>query len=190
MKLTRLVLPLTLALLASTAFAQAPSVPAPWDLSASVEKLARQAASIVPLLDALSPEEWVRKGASPTYVLQWQNTRAQLGYLADSAHKLERQPEKLPAALDTLFRLLNVETNVRSLAEGARAYDRPSAGDALLAAVGETSTDRDSLQQYILDLAGQREQEFSVIDREAQRCRTTVNRLPVPAVKSRPATAK
>ena len=43
------------------------------------------------------------------------------------------------------------------------------------------------LRQYIADLAGQKEQELSVLDKEAQRCRIEVTR---PAAPVKPAPAK
>ena len=93
----------------------------------------------------------------------------------------ERQPEKLSAALDTYFRLQGLERELTSLADGVRKYQNPAVGDLLLAVMGENTANREGLRQYIGDLAVQREQEFAVADREAQRCRATINRQPAPA---------
>jgi hypothetical protein len=44
-------------------------------------------------------------------------------------------------------------------------------GDLLVGVLGENSTNRDRLRQYITDLAANKEQEFQIADKEAQRCR-------------------
>jgi hypothetical protein len=160
----------------------APSVPASWDVSKSVSELAAQVAQLKPLLARLTPQDWVEKGAPAAYVAQWQSARQELDYLDQTARALERQPEKLTAALDLYFRLQGVEWRLESLSEGARRYQNAAAGDQLAAAVGEDATKRDQLRLYITDLAAQNEQEFAVVEREAQRCREVQNQLtPRPA---------
>lgn len=159
----------------------APSVPAPWDVSRSVRELAAQVAQLKPVLAQLNPQDWVDKGAPQAYVAQWQGARQELEYLDQTARLLEQQPEKLTAALEVYFRLQGVEWRLESLSEGARKYQSPAAGDQLAAAVGEHATKRDQLRQFITDLATQNEQEFSVVEREAQRCREDQNKLAPPA---------
>jgi hypothetical protein len=46
----------------------------------------------------------------------------------------------------------------------------------LIGVAAENSANRDKLRQYITDLAATKEQEFEVADREAQRCRGTLNK--------------
>jgi hypothetical protein len=165
----------------------APSVPASWDVSKSVGELAAQVAQLKPLLAQLTPQDWVDKGASTAYVAQWQGARQELDYLDQTARVLEKQPEKLSAALDVYFRLQGVEWRLQSLSEGARKYQGAAAGDQLAQAVGADATKRDQLRQYITDLATQNEQEFAVVEREAQRCREDKNTprpAPAPAKKS------
>jgi len=173
----------------------APSVPAPWDVSKSVGELAAQVAQLKPVLAQLNPQEWVDQGASMAYVAQWKGAQQELDYLDQTARTLEKQPEKLTAALDVYFRLQAVEWRLESLSEGARKYQNPAAGDQLAAAVGEHATKRDQLRQYITDLASQNEQEFAVVEREAQRCREDQNRqqvrpAPAPAPAKRNTKAK
>jgi len=173
----------------------APSVPAPWDVSKSVGELAAQVAQLKPVLAQLNPQEWVDQGASMAYVAQWKGAQQELDYLDQTARTLEKQPEKLTAALDVYFRLQAVEWRLETLSEGARKYQNPAAGDQLAAAVGEHATKRDQLRQYITDLASQNEQEFAVVEREAQRCREDQNRqqvrpAPAPAPAKRNTKAK
>ncbi len=166
----------------------APSVPASWDVSKSVGELAAQVAKLKPVLAQLTPQDWVAsKGAPEAYVAQWQGAQQELDYLAQSAGALEKQPEKLTAALDLYFRLQTVEWRLQSLSEGAHKYQSPEAGDQIAEAVGADATKRDQLRQYITDLAAQNEQEFSVVEREAQRCREQQNRTAAPPPAAAPA---
>jgi hypothetical protein len=166
---------------AGLTLAQTAGVASNWDVSQSVSLLRVQAQRLQPILDQLTPSEWVTKGAPQTYVSQWQSARQDLGYLNDAARALERQPEKLSVALDTYFRLQTLEARLASLTDGVRRYQNPAVGDLLVGVMGENSANRDGLRQYISDLAVQKEQELAVIDKEAQRCRTIINRQPAPA---------
>jgi len=153
----------------------APSVPAPWDVSKSVTDLAAQVAKLKPVLAQLTPQAWVEQGAPVAYVAQWQSAQQELDYLDQTARALEKQPEKMTAALDLYFRLQAVEWRLTSLAEGARKYQSPAAGEQIAEAVGVHATKRDQLREYITDLAAQNEQQLAVMDREAQRCREDQN---------------
>lgn len=152
--------------------AQAPSVTASWDTAKNVAALSAQAARLKPMLDQMTPQEWVAKGAPETYVSQWRNAQLELDYLAQAAALFEQQPERLTAALDTYFRLQSVEWRLESLIEAVRRYQNPAIGDLILGELRQNASHRDGLRQYITDLAAQKEQQFSVVDQEAQRCRS------------------
>ena len=161
-------------------------VAAPWDISQTVAALAAQTSHLKPILDEVTPPDWVTKGAPVAYVQQWQNAKRELADVERDEQSLEKQPDRLSLALDTYFRLQSLETRLNSLVDGARRYQSPVAGDMFVAAVGESAANRDKLRDYISDLATQKEQEFSVVDREAQRCRTTLNRQPAALPQSTP----
>jgi hypothetical protein len=97
----------------------------------------------------------------------------------------------MPLALDAYFRWQEIESRLGSLSDGVRKYQNPAVGDLLAGVIGENASNRDKLRQYISDLATQKEQQFTVMDKEAQRCRTVVNRAapPKPAP-AKPAPAK
>lgn len=176
-----LIVPLTVALPA-----RAQGVSAPWDISQTLTSLAEQSQRLLPILEQLTPEKWEAKGAPAAYTAQWRNARSEVGYLLGAAEAMKKQPEKLTLALETLFRLQAVEAQLNSLTEGVRRYQNPAVGDLLVSVVSANSANRDQLRQYITDLAKTKEEEFQVVDREAQRCRGTLMRQP-PA---RPAAAK
>ena len=71
-----------------------------------------------------------------------------------------------------------MESTFGSVIEGIRKYQNPALADLVQAVMGENSTNRDRLRQYIQDLAEQKEQEFRVVDQEAQRCRETLLHQP------------
>ncbi len=170
---------IALASLAFAASAQNSGVQAEWDISKTIDSLSTTAKRLKPMLDQLMPEEWVKRGAPDAYVAQWKGAQAELGYLVDSAKSLQAQPERLTLALDTYFRMQALEMRLTSLVEGVRNYQNPAVGDLLFGVLAENSTNRDKLRQYITDLAATKEQEFRIVDQEAQRCRGVLSRQPV-----------
>jgi hypothetical protein len=155
-----------------------PGVTAPWDVSRTILALAEQTSRLKPLLDQVTPREWLNKGAPEAYVGQWQSAQRELADVQRAAQSLQKQPERLTLALDTYFRVQSLETRLNSLVEGIRRYQNPAVGDLVVGVIGESAANRDKLRDYISDLANQKEQEFAVVDREAQRCRTDLNRQP------------
>ena len=165
--------------------ARAQGVSAPWDISQTLTSLAAQSQRLLPILEQLTPEKWEAKGAPAAYTAQWRSARSEVSYLLAASEAMKKQPEKLTLGLETLFRLQSVEAQVNSLIEGVRRYQNPAVGDLLVSVVSANSANRDQLRQYITDLAQTKEEEFQVVDREAQRCRGTLMRQPP----SRPAAA-
>ncbi|HEY4363208.1 MAG TPA: hypothetical protein VGN17_19720 [Bryobacteraceae bacterium] len=171
-----------------TAFGQTqPASVAPqWDMAATITAFSAQAGRVKPILDQLTPQAWVAQGAPDVYVSQWTRARQDLASVLESVTALDRNPEKLTAALDAYFRWTAFEARIGSLVEGVRHYQNPAIGDLLVGAVAENSPNRDRLQQHISDLAAQQEQELVVVGQEAQRCRTNLN----PRTPARPAPVK
>jgi len=167
------------------AHAQA-SVSAPWDIKETIASLSAQTARLKPVLDQLTPQEWVTKGAPEAYVAQWHSAQKELADMETASAALEKQPEKLTNALNAYFGVQALETRLTSLVDGVRNYQNPAVGDLIVGIVAENSGNRDKLRQYISDLAEQKEQEFAVADKEAQRCRVLLNRQPAPAKPTAP----
>jgi len=154
-----------------------------WDARKMIEALGAQAQHVKPIIDQVQPAEWQSKGASGTYVAQWNTAQAQLKYLIASADAFSRQPERLPLGLDAYFRMQAMESVLGSLVEGVRKYQNPALASLMQSVIAENSTNRDRLRQYLQDLATQKEQEFEVADREAQRCRAAMLQQPAPKTK-------
>src|SRR5271170_2555442 len=163
-----------------------PAVSAEWDITQTLDSLSAQANRLKPILDQLTPQQWVAKGAPQAYVTQWQSAQNELGYLTSSVKALQKQSDRLTLALDAYFRLQSVEARLNSLVDGVRNYQNPAVGDLLMGVLGENASNRDKLRQYITDLAANKEQEFQIADKEAQRCRGVLNRqTPAPAAPRR-----
>jgi hypothetical protein len=142
-----------------------------WDVRKLLDSLSLQAEHLKPIIDQVHPEAWVSQGAPDAYIAQWKSAQAELGYLLASSNSLSKDPERLTLALDTYFRMQAMESTLGSLVEGVRKYQNPALAELAQTFVAENSINRDRLRQYVTDLAAQKEQEFKVADREAQRCR-------------------
>lgn len=154
-----------------------------WDARKLIDALSAQAQHLKPIMDQLQPARWVAKGASQTYVAQSKEAQAQLKYLLSASDAFARDPERLPLGLETYFRMESMESTLGSLVEGVRKYQNPALASIIQTVIGENSTNRDRLRQYLQDLAKQKEEEFQVADREAQRCRAALLKQPAPSAK-------
>lgn len=155
-----------------------PTVSAEWDISPTLDRLSDQAKRLKPILDQLTPQEWIAKGAPEAYQTQWRGAQDELGYLVNAVKALEKQPDRLTVALDAYFRAQSLENRLNSLVDAVRKYQNPAVGDLLIGVLAENGANRDKLRQYVTDLAANKEEEFQVVDKEAQRCRGVVNRTP------------
>jgi hypothetical protein len=160
--------------------AQSVGVSSEWDVRKLLDSLDLQAQHLKPIIDQVKPETWTSRGASGTYVAQWKAAQTELHNLLASSDALSRDPEKLTLALDTYLRMQAMESTLGSLIEGIRKYQNPALADLTQSVVTENSNNRDRLRQYLRDLAAQKEQEFQVADREAQRCRGMLLNQPAP----------
>jgi len=158
------------------AFSQSAGVPAEWEIRKTMTALVDEAGRLKAAIDQIQPSEWVEKGAPDAYVKQHGAIQAETKYLEGATRQLARQPEKLSIALETLFRLQALESLTLSLAEGVERYQNPSLASLIRGLLGANAANRDKLRQYVVDLASTKEAEYSVLEKEAQRCRGTLSR--------------
>jgi hypothetical protein len=173
---------------AAALFAQAPpaskapaGLESDWEIAAVMRQIGDNAGRMLPLLDQVDAKAWVRKGASDTYLAQLESSREQARAAVAGANALAQNPEKLSATLELFFRVQALESMLASLAEGVRKYQGPNAATGINKVIAESSGNRNRLQQYMVNLAAEREQELQVMDREAQRCRAIVTLPPTKA---------
>jgi hypothetical protein len=167
------------------ALAQSGGVSTEWDVRKMLDGLTVQTQHLKSVIAQVNPEGMAANGAPPTYIAQWSTAQAELKYLLGSVEALSKQPERLPLALDAYFRMQAMESTLNSVFEGIRKYQNPALADLLQGIVNENSVNRDHLRQYLQDLAVQKEQEFEVADKEAQRCRAGIARQPSPSAKEK-----
>lgn len=165
-----------LALAAGSLFGQAASngVGSEWDIRQMLANLQTRAKQLTPVLDQLKPADWTKRGAAPQYVEQVSTAKNELNYLLASAQTFAKDPEKLDASLDTLFRMQAMNSTLRSVVEGTRKYQNPALANLMQSITDENDHNRDRLTQYVIDLAAEKEHELKIMDAEAQRCRSSV----------------
>ena len=169
-----------LCLCALPVLAQQPAGMAPeWDVRVILNELAAQADRLQPVFNQIDAKAWVAKGASETYSVQLESCKAQARALAGGARALAQKPDVLPAALELYFRMQGLDHMIGSLMEGIRRYQNPAVAELLAGVAAEGGANRERFLRFLLDLAAEREQQFSVMDREAQRCRGMLARQPV-----------
>lgn len=145
-----------------------------WEIAPVLQEMGDHAARLLPVLDRIDVKSWTAKGASETYADQLQSSKDQAKALAGGARALSRNPEKLSASLELFFRIAGLETMLASLEDGIRKYQDPQLAQQLAAVNAENGANRERLRRYIVNLAAEREDQFAVMDREAQRCRSTL----------------
>ena len=149
-----------------------------WDIGVILQEMSAHVGRLLPVLDQVDVKAWIAKGAPDTYAAQLQSSKDQARAFADGARDLARNPEKLSVSLELLFRIQGLETMLGSLEEGIRKYQDPAVAQPLAALEAENGANRDRFQKYIVNLAAEREQQFQVMDREAQRCRGILTTAP------------
>lgn len=156
-----------------------------WDIAPVLQEMSDHAVRLLPILDQIDAKSWIAKGASPTYAEQLQSSKDQAKAIADAARVLSRNPEKLSASLELFFRIQGLETMLASLEDGTSKYHDPQLAQHLRAVSAENGANRERFRTYIVNLAAEREQQFEVMDREAQRCRSNLNPIVPPKTTGR-----
>jgi hypothetical protein len=156
----------------------AAGVESEWDLKKMLDSLSAGARRLKPIMEQANPQTWRDAQAAQSYSAQWKSAQNQIQYLNLTADKLVKEPERLTIALETYFRLQALETSVSSLVEGIRKYQNPAVADLLQSALVENLNNRERLKTYLVELAQNKEQEFKIMDKEAQRCRAMISKQP------------
>jgi hypothetical protein len=156
-----------------------------WEIAPVFTEISAHAGRLGAALDKIDAQTWVKKGASDTYAAQLDSSRQQVRALAAEAKALTANPDKLSAALVVLFRIQGLDAMMTSIEEAMRRYQSPSDAQALARLAAENGANRDRLQNYVVNLASEREQDLKVMDEEAQRCRSAVTAVPASRTKKK-----
>ncbi len=144
----------------------------------ALEAISGYAARLQPIMEQVKVKDWVAKGAPDTYVAQWQSGMRQLEGLSVTAKSLAATPDHLQEVLGVLFRIQTLEITADSLNDGLRRYQNPALAELLAGTLAESTPSREKLQQYAMDLAAEKQKEFEIVNKEAQRCRGNLTQAP------------
>jgi hypothetical protein len=150
----------------------------PWDFRKTIESLTSYSKRLAPMLDQVKPGEW--SGAPEGYAAQQKLIKTQLDSIAYLTSTLAKDPERLPDVLDLFFRYENFEITLNSLVEGVRRYQNPAVADLITGLRNENAPARQGLKDYMVELATTKDQELRIVDKEAQRCRSSILKQPAP----------
>jgi hypothetical protein len=146
--------------------------------------ISTHAARIEPMLQQLHPNDWVTKGAPDTYVAQWNSEIEQLHVIQSDMSVLAQRPDQMTECMRALFRVQASDQTLSSLMGGLRRYQNPALAELIESVAAEDQSDIDHLEQYVLQLAKDKDREYAVVDNEAQRCRATLSRQPAESSKT------
>ena len=165
-----------LPLLAIPTFAQQASVMTEYDANQLFNTVADQTQKLAPMIEQINTQDWVAKGAAPTYTQLRDSALAQTKSIVYAMHQLTQHPGKLSDCLAALFRIQSMEMELISLDPGLRKYQNPALADLISSILAEGNRNRDRFREYVVDLAAHKEQQFDVADKEAQRCRESISK--------------
>jgi hypothetical protein len=148
------------------------------DVAMTLNDISQRAGRIEPMLEQLHPSDWIAKGAPDTYLAQWNSILQQFHAIQGEMAALSQHPGQLSDSLKALFRLQSTHVVLDSLMGGTRKYQNPALADLIESVASENNADADRLERYVLQIADDKDQQFTVVDREAQRCRASLSRQP------------
>jgi hypothetical protein len=147
-----------------------------WDVKANMAELIEDVKRLDPLLRQVNVARWVENGAPEAYIRQLKSSQATVQNVIAATAALARDPDRLTVALDAFFIMEKMEMLLGSLKDGVRRYQSAEVANELTTLLAANSIHRDRLRLHLTELANAREQEFKVMDEEAQRCRSNLSR--------------
>jgi septal ring factor EnvC (AmiA/AmiB activator) len=167
-----------LLVLTACAFAQQQPPMADEDVVAIFNRISQRAAKLEPMLDQLHPNDWVAKGAPDTYVAQWNSLKQQYAAIQSELSDLSQHLDRMTESMKALFRIQAANQALESLLGGVRRYQNPALAELIESVAAESARDIDGFEQHLTEMSDAKEQQYALVDREAQRCRATLSREP------------
>lgn len=143
--------------------------------------VSQDAARLEPMLQEVHPKDWITKGAPETYAIQWDSAVKQVRGIEQDMTALAQHPDQLTDCMRALFRAESLHITLDSLMGGLRKYQNAALAELIQSVAAENEGNLEKFRSYLLDLVKQKDEEFKVIDHEAQRCRANLSRDPAPA---------
>lgn len=149
------------------------------EIKAALVGVSQHASRLEPMLRQLNPADWVAKGAPQTYVTQWNQALSAIDSIKIDMTNLGQKPDQLPDELKALFRIGSYHQGLRSLMGAVRRYQNPALADLIESVAAEDQGDIDRMQQYVTELAVEKDRQLGLMNEEAQRCRGLLSKQPV-----------
>jgi hypothetical protein len=163
-----------------------PVVLEPAEVTAIAQQISRRSDQLKPMLDQVHAADWVAKGAPEAYIAQWSSLTEQNLAIETDMTTVEQRPAAMSEIMKALFRVHRFDSDLDRLLKAVRRYQNPALADLIESVAPADQNGVVKLQQYVLDLASEKERLLDVEDKEAQRCRSELANQP-PA---RPAAAR
>jgi hypothetical protein len=142
--------------------------------------ISQQMARLQPMLEQVRVKDWVAKGAPDAYVQQLASIGKETRAIQSDMARLAQRPDQMQDCMRGLFRVQALDIPLHSLMGGLRKYQNPALADLIESVAADDQTQIARLEQYVLQLADDKDQLYSIADKEAQRCRATLSRQPAP----------
>jgi hypothetical protein len=158
----------------------------PADVTIIANDISLRSEHLKPMLEQVHAAEWVAKGAPDAYVAQWRSLTEQNQAIQTDMAAIAQNPQAMEDVMKGLFRVHRFDSDLGAMLNGLRRYQNPALADLIESVAAADQNGVEKLQQYVLDLADEKERQIDVEDKEAQRCRATLAAQPL----ARPAGAK
>jgi hypothetical protein len=146
--------------------------------------ISQHMARLQPMLEQVRVKDWVAKGAPDAYVQQFASVGKEIQGIESDMTRLAQRSDQMQECMRALFRVQALQVPLHSLMGGLRKYQNPALADLIESVAAENQTEIGRFEQYVLELADAKDQLYSIVDKEAQRCRATLSRQPAPRAKT------
>jgi len=162
---------------------QAPAPPTrtpldPTEVAAIAGKISQRSENLKPMFEEVHPEEWVANGAPEAYISQWKSIGEQNGAIETDMAAITQHPDGMQDVMRALFRVHRFDSDLYALLESIRRYQNPALADLMESVASGDQSGVAQLQQYVLDLADEKERQLDIENEEAQRCRASLASQP------------
>jgi hypothetical protein len=158
------------------------------EVASAAASIAHRAEHLKPMFEEVHATDWVAKGAPEAYVAQWNSLteqndaiQAEMTGVGESvaAEQTGGAPPALEVLLHALFRVHRFDGDLGDLLKAVGHYQNPALADLIGSVATGDQPGVEKLQLYALELAGEKDRQLSVVDKEAQRCRSQLASQPV-----------
>lgn len=152
------------------------------DLLQILNGITQHLSRLEPMLEQVRAKDWIAKGAPETYAIQYTSAQKDIKTIQEGLTGLAQRTDNLQEGMRSLFKIQAFHRSLLSVMEGLRKYQNPALADLVSAVAAEDQTYQDKLQYYLIQLATDKDAQYQLVDKEAQRCRGLLSKQPAPVV--------